>query len=243
MRGEEVRGLVLKTYGTGNAPTSRPFLDAVAAICQSGVVVVNVTQCPQGMVELGLYEASAGLLERGVVSGLDMTPEAAVCKLMYLLGKGWPTEEVKRMMEVDLVGEQSMNIYTVPLEGLGGEWPVASAGGVLPGEIRLDRVKSVILRATGVRGDAGRAGDAEVELRFFLNHPEVEEHSSPEEAHCAGVVRRFVGEEEVDVVCDVSEASQRLLRPGQMVSVSVVAGGGGGVEWRKMCLTVQSEAA
>jgi len=100
---DRIKGLILKTFGAGNAPGSAEFLKAIGEATASAVIV-DVTQCPEGTVELGLYESSSGLLDRGVISGLDMTPEAAICKLMYLLGKGWPAEEVKRQMQLDQRG-------------------------------------------------------------------------------------------------------------------------------------------
>ena len=239
---DTVRGLVLKTYGTGNASTEQAFLDAVGRICERGVVVVNVTQCPQGRVEMGLYEASAGLLKRGVVSGVDMTPEAAVCKLMYLLGKGWPVEEVRRVMGIALAGEQSMNIYSVPLEPAGEGGARASASARLPGEIRWEGLKRVILRVSNVSSCGGERGAEELELRFMLNYAEVSGSPDARESHCAAEVRRSVAVgEEFDVVCDVSAASRRLLRPGRIVSVSVIAAGGEVIDWKTMGLTVHCD--
>lgn len=241
---DAVKGLILKTYGTGNAPSNRAFLEAVGGVCEQGVVVVNVTQCPQGMVELGLYEASVGLLQRGVVSGVDMTPEAAVCKMMYLLGQGLPTEEVKRMMQMALVGEQNMDVYSVALGGLDDPLPLAGPGAVLPSEIRMDALRSAILQLRGVQSRGPAMAESEVELRLFLNSTEVSESPDVEETHCAAVVRRPTkGGEEFDVVCDVSAASRRLLRPGQTVSVAVVPAGGGTVRWRSMHLTLYSDVA
>ncbi|HMJ78454.1 MAG TPA: asparaginase, partial [Iamia sp.] len=71
-----LRGAVLRTYGSGNAPSTPALLKVIEKAVAAGRIIVNITQCPQGMVEAGLYEASSGLLERGVISGLDLTPEA-----------------------------------------------------------------------------------------------------------------------------------------------------------------------
>jgi L-asparaginase len=113
---DSVKGVVFRTYGTGNAPEDPPFLDALKTGIEKGnKTIVNITQCPQGSVEMGLYAASIGLLDNGVISGLDMTPEAALTKLMVTL-RMRVGEQVKLQMQINQRGEQSQNLFDFNFE-------------------------------------------------------------------------------------------------------------------------------
>lgn len=100
-----IKGVVLKTFGAGNAPTDPWFIEAIKDAIARGIVIVNVTQCSNGSVHPMRYVTGCALASAGVVSGHDMTSEAAITKLMYLFGKGYSSDEVRRMMEVNICGE------------------------------------------------------------------------------------------------------------------------------------------
>ena len=102
---EGLKAVVLETYGSGNAPRKEWFLRLLQAASQRGIVIVNVTQCHAGMVEMERYETGYWLMQAGVVSGYDSTTESAVTKLMFLLGHNYGPDEVRRLMTVPLAGE------------------------------------------------------------------------------------------------------------------------------------------
>jgi len=108
---DEVRGLVLLTYGVGNPPeTDRGLLDELARAAARDQVVLNLTQCQQGAVTQGAYATGALLNTVGVVPGLDLTPEAAFTKLHHLIAKGCSPEQIRRTLGRALRGECSLEL-------------------------------------------------------------------------------------------------------------------------------------
>ena len=103
-----LQGLVLEAYGVGNGPDrNRDFIAALAEATARGVVIVDCTQCLEGTVDLSEYATGSALARAGVISGFDMTAEAALTKLYYLFSRGDAPEAVKREMQTDLRGEMS----------------------------------------------------------------------------------------------------------------------------------------
>ncbi len=102
-----LRALIIETFGSGNAPTYRWFLDDIKGFIKNGGIIFNVTQCHGGSVEMGLYETSREMLAAGVISGKDITSEASVTKLMHLLGKYKSNKEVMKHLSRPLSGEMS----------------------------------------------------------------------------------------------------------------------------------------
>lgn len=100
-----LKGVILETYGAGNAPTEEWFIEMLRDAIENGIHIVNVTQCQGGAVIMGHYETSIQLKEIGIINGSDLTLEAAVAKMMYLLAIELKSEEFKRYFETSLRGE------------------------------------------------------------------------------------------------------------------------------------------
>ena len=100
-----LKGVVLETYGAGNAPSDEWFIEELSQAIQKGVVIMNVSQCNGGRVMQGKYATSSKLQQIGVVSGSDITSEAAVTKMMYLFGLESNIEKIKFKLEQPLCGE------------------------------------------------------------------------------------------------------------------------------------------
>lgn len=100
-----IKAVILQTFGAGNAPTDKWLIEVLKKAIDRGMVILNVTQCLEGRVIQGKYETSVQLEKIGVTGGADLTFEAAVTKLMFLLGQGYTTEKIKKLLASNLRGE------------------------------------------------------------------------------------------------------------------------------------------
>lgn len=105
---EGLRAVILETFGSGNAPTQKWFLDIISEADRRGLIIMNITQCIAGCVDMEAYATGIELKKMGVVSGYDSTLEAALAKLFYLMGKYADNDVVKRELNKNLRGEISI---------------------------------------------------------------------------------------------------------------------------------------
>jgi L-asparaginase len=105
LRCEGLRAVIIKTFGSGNAPQKPWFIEKLREVADRGILLVNITQCSLGTVEMERYDTGLHLLQAGVVNGYDSTVESMVTKLMFLLGHGYRGEELRRMMNTSIAGE------------------------------------------------------------------------------------------------------------------------------------------
>ncbi|MEN8120165.1 MAG: asparaginase [Bacteroidota bacterium] len=103
-----LKALVLETFGSGNAPTDEWFISILENTIKKNIIILNITQCNAGSVELGRYETSAQLEKVGVIGGGDLTTEAAITKLMFLLGQKLESREIENYLKISIAGEISL---------------------------------------------------------------------------------------------------------------------------------------
>ncbi|APY11196.1 L-asparaginase 1 [Seonamhaeicola sp. S2-3] len=101
----QLKAVIIETYGSGNCTTESWFINLLEENISKGIHIINITQCSGGSVLMGHYETSSNLKSIGVISGKDITTEAAVCKLMYLLGENISKENFKNVYEMPIRGE------------------------------------------------------------------------------------------------------------------------------------------
>lgn len=221
MTSDKIDGIILLTYGTGNAPTLKPFLDVIQEAINSGKIIVNISQCLSGEVEQGLYDVSVGLMTSGVVSGTDMTREAAYTKLCHLLGTEKQLDIIADKMQINLRGEQRQSIYNIHFgsDTIDEDSDVKSVIQKNP-MVSLDtfdstKIDKAFLRILGISLEGSKRG--KLNGKVYINFENVDENS-PED------IDNFIGKFEKDKTWKVEEGKESIILPMTQQAIKFIDG-------------------
>ncbi len=235
----EIKGVVIRSFGSGNIPTAPKFLENFQKANDNGIVIQNVTQCVKGAVSLGIYETSAALLEIGMITGFDATPEAALCKLMVLLGdEDLSKDEVATLGQQCLAGEMSSSVYVQKLKEAGanridskeGERKRLAPAEAIGGSWQSKQISNASLRLYG--GEVNTETDSPVEIDVYINVGSDDElhHGLP---NYAGSFKRRQSDGKFIISFDITTAAKALIQTGDRVSVTTKLNGQGSVTWQR----------
>jgi L-asparaginase len=223
-----VKGVVLRTFGAGNAPGNIDFLKVIEKATQreDPCLILNVTQCVKGKVEMGRYETSSGLLELGVVSGLDMTQEAALAKLYWTLGTQIGPGRISQL-QISQRGEQSENLFDLGY-GPGGseEKPIDLFKASFQPDGRLVRkeMSRAVVRLSGVGFTGAKIGQV-VRVRLFMNQPTANIETPGDDPHCVAEFACEWDGRTKTLIQEITEKTKTVMGQGEIILTVVPLGG------------------
>ena len=232
--GSGIKGVILKTYGNGNAPTSQEFLDFLEYISSQKIVIIDITQCTKGFVKMGLYEASAKLTDIGVISGTDLTPEAAVTKLMYLLGAYKDVKQIKRKMQVDICGEQTLSQYDFSFESDGEFNDYFETEIIVPKKLKKEYLLRSVARVVGIKDREFEDKDLiitmSIESLDDYNDNFIEPNSK---------IQKIVKKDKKDAHILFDKSVKRILDSSRMVKITMTSNMK--ITWENINFSIYSE--
>ena len=232
--GSGIKGVILKTYGNGNAPTSQEFLDFLEYISSQKIVIIDITQCTKGFVKMGLYEASAKLTDIGVISGTDLTPEAAVTKLMYLLGAYKDIKQIKRKMQVDICGEQTLSQYDFSFESDGEFTDYFETEIVVPKKLKKEYLLRSVARVVGIK-------DRECEDKDLIITMSIESLDDYNDnfIETNSKIQKIIKKDKKDAHILFDKSVKRILDSSRMVKITMTSNMK--ITWENINFSIYSE--
>jgi len=249
-REDRLKAAVVMAYGSGDIPTLWPeWLEVFREANRSSMVIATVSQCKRGPVELGIYETSALLLELGFVAAADITLEAALCKLMVLLGdRDRSQQEIEDEYQRALVGEQSSSVFVT-------RYPTPKAGSVesdsqatniripgrpVEGSWQPGGVEKALLRFRGAT--LVSKGAPPVLFSVFLNLDRPEDASKDHAGYAGEFKKEPTSKPDQIVVFDVTHVFTALVKPGGRASFTVfLLSEGAALSWSSVELAIISK--
>jgi L-asparaginase len=221
----DVKGVILRTFGAGNAPESERFVQVLKRAVEDGKIVVNTTQCLEGVVEQGLYEASFGLQNAGLITGLDLTPEAALTKLMWLLATEAP-DEVSVQMQISQRGEQSGSVFDIRFGRVARR--NAPVDTIMlsqrpPGQFQVGTLQRAVLRLSGVGMHVAKESE-NIRIAVFINLPKAGVDTPKAGHHFAGELSGvYNGSEQTVLLREITPTIERVHETGRPINLTLVA--------------------
>ncbi len=247
---KDLGGVVLRSFGTGNIPTKSEFLEVFRkAVESNSVIIQNTTQCWKGGNSMGIYETSAALLEIGMVSGFDATPESCLVKLMVLLGnEDLSKEEVAIQCQRSIAGEVSTSLFTqkLRLEGAAridqeNDRKRLAPDGALDGSWVGDKIENACIRLYGGEVNCTKP-DEPISISVFLNIGSEDELNESSQNY-AGTFKRRTSDGKFIIQFDITSTAKRMVKSGERISATIaITNGKGSVSWdtAELAVFVQS---
>jgi L-asparaginase len=242
-----VKGVVLKTYGTGNTSTAPEFLQQIREATEQEILFLNVTQCPQGAVVMGLYETSDKLVDCEVCGGDDITAEAALCKLMVLLGarsEGLDYSGIQTEVQKAWAGEQSHSFRVVrgEQEGVQGVDQGAPRRRTKALAIKTVKFSRALLRFRGTKLETGASDSGAIRIYIDLGDKETPSDASPKFAG-RFPMPKSTDPEEKTVSFEITKAARSIFKDDRPSSFTVVMEDcdGGSFTWRHVELVLSEQ--